>query len=240
MTIAKQSAILVVDLHEAYDDEMKGGIMRKTFLCLFSLLCFGTLAAQAGVFQSVELGFHITPDVEVYGDRRGWDLSLSFGTTLAVSESGQLELLALLDSRLTTLGASVEYLHALPEPFSAGVGLTVLWPFASETRLLLPVIGSYITATAESDSEVRGFAEISSSLVTVGKRSDGWDILPPTELPTISFGLGTNVAEDIGIRGLVTLQPVIVDTTQLIDPIGRISNRLLIIPTFSTVIENRL
>jgi hypothetical protein len=166
---------------------------------------------------------------------------LSIRTTVRFASDGELELIALIDSRLTTLGMSAQYLHPLAPPFAAGGGITMLWPFAAEERLLDPVIGSYVhgTATLDVDTGVQATTGMSFPLVTVGRRTDGWDIIPPTELPTLSLAVEGDVIESVGLRGMLTLQPVVVDTTQLVDPIGRISNRLLVIPTISAVLVNR-
>jgi len=211
-------------------------------LWLLALTLLVGAFAQAATIDTLTIGFHVTPDVEVHGDHRQWDLSLSLGAKVPMLENGALEIVVMLDSRLTSLGTSFEYLHNLPDPFSAGGGLTILWPFASETRLLAPVFASYIIGVAKIDEPLHASAGMSFPLVTVGRQSDGWDILPPTVLPTIALDFGTRSDTDspFGIHGRLTLQPVIVDAESLNRPFGRISSRLLVIPTFSGLLQNRL
>ncbi len=213
---------------------MKKGVLLAIALSLLSFTT--TTAVELG---SMSFGFHFSPAVEMQGERRVWDLSMSFGVTIDVDQSNEFEFLVIMDSSPTSLGTSISYRLSPTEPFVVGAGLTSLWAFDSDWKLVGPVIGSFVHATAcgNISLDLHGAAGTSFPLVTLAPGTDGWEMLPLVELPSLFLSVEGTVADQLALQGRVTLQPVIVDTTQFEHPLGRITDDLLILPTFSTFVR---
>ena len=204
-------------------------------------LAVGTLVSPAAVgvgIGPIFFGVHAIPSVEAGENGRTWDLSLSMGLGIKFDTSNRIEIHALSDSRLTSFGATVLYHGRLTEQLTAGLGATALWPLGGEGRLLQPLqplVEAFAHATFEHSigSAVEGQVALSFPVATFARRSDQWDLIPLAELPSISFAAVLDVAPDGALRGQITFQPVIVDTTQLERPIGRLTDNLLILPSLS-------
>ena len=213
---------------------MKKGILLA--ILLFFLSFTPTVAVE---LESMSLGFHFSPAVDTEGGSRPWDLSLSFGVITRLDQSNEIEFLVIMDSSPTSLGTSISYCLSPAEPFVVGAGLTSLWAFDSDWKLVGPVIGSFVHAAASGNisPDLHGAAGTSFPLVTLAPGTDGWEMLPLVELPSLFLSAEGAVADQLALQGRVTLQPVIVDTTQFEQPLGRITDDLLILPTFSTFVR---
>ncbi len=213
---------------------MKKGILLAILLSLLSSAT--TAAVELG---STSFGFHFSPAVDTEGGRRPWDLSLSFGVIARLDQSNKIEFLVIMDSSPTSLGTSVSYCLSPTEPFVVGAGLTSLWAFDNDWTLIGPIIGSFVHAAASGNisPDLHGAAGMSFPLVTLAPGTDGWEMLPLVELPSLFLSVEGAVADQLALQGRITLQPVIVDTTQFEHPLGRITEDLLILPTFSTYVR---
>jgi hypothetical protein len=209
--------------------------MKRTILCIVAV-CISASPAAVGVeFGPIFFGVHGIPSVEAGEGGRTWDLSLSIGLGAEFDAMNRLEVHVLTDSHLTSLGATALYHGQLTERLSGGVGATILWPLGEGQRLLRPLVEAFAHTTFEHQfgSSVGGEVSLSFPMVTLARRPDRWDLIPLAELPSLSFAAVFDVAVDGALRAQVTLQPVIVDTTQLERPIGRLTDNLLVLPSLS-------
>ncbi len=213
--------------------------MRRTLLAWAGLVVLAAIPAAALDIGPLAVGFHLTPALEAADGHRTWDLSLSFSATLQLTAGNTLEFLAMVDSKPSTLGTSLTYCHRITSVLTAGGGMTVLWPFSADDRLLKPIIGSFAHGAVRGAmaTNVIGEASVSFPLITIVHRYDGWDVVPLAELPTLTVAAEYRLAESAGLQERITLQPVITDTTQLVHPVGRISDELLVLPMFSTFLR---
>ena len=209
-----------------------------TVALAFILLCSSLVSAVQ--LESLSLGFHLIPSVERVEGRRLLDMALSFGATLGLDSENSVELMAIVDSGLSSLGTSAQFNHRVTDPLKAGLGFTVLWPFSEELELRWPILGIYAHALGRThlfDSEFWFEAAISFPLLTLANQLDGWKLLPLSELPTLSLAADVQLADQASLQPRVTFQPVITDTTVLESPIGRISDDLLILPMGSVFLR---
>jgi hypothetical protein len=211
------------------------GNMRKALLMAVSLLALGGTVAQAAGLGPVALGFHLTPSVETQDGRRVWDLSMSLGITIALDAANSVEFTGIMDSGPTALGMTVTYRGELTDHVSLGGGITALWPIADGARLRAPLFELFADASAHDGFGAGLSAEVSASLpfLTVAKRTDRWAIFPLADLPSIGLAADVRLSERGSLTCQLTLQPVIADTTALIDPFGRVTDDLLILPMLS-------
>jgi hypothetical protein len=209
--------------------------MAKTLLVVSAAMLIVVPMANAVELGAISLGFHLTPALEVEAGRRAWDLSMSFGIAIDVGARSSIELVAVVDSILSSLGATFAYYRYLSEPFTVGAGLNMFWTFETAETLRRTVIGSFAHASARTGlfTGFTGEAGFTFPLVAFARRITEWEILPLAELPSLHLAGEWAWFTSGAIEGRLTLQPVIVDTTQFRDPIGRISDDLLILPTYS-------
>jgi hypothetical protein len=209
--------------------------MKKALLVASVALLLVVPIANAVELTSISLGFHLNPAIEAEPDRSAWGLSLSLGAIASVGESSSIEVLILVDSAPSSLGATFAYHRDLADPFAVGAGLNMFWMFATEQSLIRTVLSSFAHATARTNlfPDIGGEASLSFPLVTFARQVSGWEILPLAELPAIHLAGDWHGFTGSAIEGRVTLQPVITDTTQFLNPIGRISDDLLVLPTYS-------
>ena len=153
--------------------------------------------------------------------------------------SSSVELVLVVDSLPSSLGATFLYYRDLADPFTVGGGLNMFWRFETEETLVRTVIGSFAHASARTDlfTDFVGEAGLSFPLITFARQIAGWQILPLTELPAIHLAGEWQGFTSTAIQGRIILQPVIIDTTQFEDPIGQISDSLLILPTYSAFLR---
>jgi len=177
--------------------------------------------------------------LDVDDGRRAWDLSISAGVRFDVGGSSSFELSAVVDSILSSLGATFSYAQALTEPFTIGAGLNILWRFETEDTLVQTVTGSFAHLAARQPllADLTGEAGLSLPLVSFARGGEGWKILPLAELPAVHLAGEWNGWPASVIQGRITMQPVILDTTVFENPIGRINDSLLVIPTYSTFVR---
>ena len=201
------------------------------------LLCSSLVSAVQ--LESFSLGFHLIPSVEPVEGKRLLDLTLSFGATLRLDSENSIELMAMIDSGLSSLGTSAQFNHQITNPLKAGLGFTVLWPFSEELELRWPILGTYAHASGRVAFYPAFWAEtaVSFQLLTLANQLDGWKLLPLSELPTLSLAAGIRLADQAILQPRFTFQPVITDTTVLVNPIGRISDDLLILPMGSIFLQ---
>ncbi len=213
--------------------------MNKALLVASAALLLVVPIANAVEFGSISLAFHLNPALEAEDGRHAWDLSLSLGVSATVGTSSSVELVLVVDSLPSSLGATFLYYRDLADPFTVGAGLNVFWRFETEETLVRTVIGSFAHASARTDlfTDFVGEAGLSFPLITFARQIAGWEILPLTELPTIHLAGEWQGFASTAIQGRITLQPVIIDTTQFEDPIGRISDDLLVLPTYSAFLR---
>jgi len=217
--------------------------MRRTTLlgvlaiALITGLPCGT--ARAVDFGPLTVGIHLIPAVEASEERRNWDMSLSLGMGLTLDEWNRFEVHALTDSHLTSLGFTALYFGRLSERLTAGAGLTVLWPLGESQKLLKPVLEAFAHSTGDFGIGpiTSGIVGVTFPLVAVAYRADGWDVIALAELPSLSLGADVELETDTFLRSQLTFQPVVIDTTLLERPVGRIGEHLLVIPTVSNYLR---
>ena len=197
---------------------------------VFTVLC--PLLVSAVQFKSISLGFHLIPSVEPVEGNRLLDLALSIGVAFQLDSESSINLMAMVDSGPSSLGTSAEFIHRVTDPLRVGLGFTVLWPFSEELELQWPILGTYAHASGRTYfySDVWAEAATSLPLLTLANQPDGWKLLPLSELPTLSLAVDIKLANQASLQPRVTFQPVIADTTVLVNPLGRISDDLLILP----------
>ena len=194
------------------------------------LLCSSFVSAVQ--LESLSLGFHIIPSVEPVEGRRLLDMALSFGARLQLDSESSIDLMAMVDSGVTSLGTSAQFNQRITDSLKAGLGATVLWPFSEAFELQWPILGTYAHASARTYFYPELWADASASfpLLTLANQPDGWKLLPLSELPALQLAASVRLASAASLQLQLTCQPVITDTTALVNPIGRISDDLLILP----------
>jgi hypothetical protein len=210
--------------------------MKRAILLLAVLaIALPSAAIRAVDFGPLTVGVHLIPAVEASEEGRSWDMSLSLGIGLTLDASNRFEIFALTDSRLTSLGFTAAYFGGISDRFTAGVGLTALWPLGEGQRLLRPVIEAFAHGSTEFDLGpiFRGSVGFSFSFAAVAHRLEGWEMIALAELPSLALRGDVDLEEDNVFRGQLTLQPVVTDTTSLERPIGRVNDNLLVLPTVS-------
>lgn len=199
-------------------------------------IVLSSAAIQAVNLGPLTIGVHIIPSVEEpVGEDRNWDMSLSIGVGLTLDEANRFELHALTDSHLTSLGFTAQYFGRVSDRMNAGAGLTILWPLGEGQQLLRPLLEAF--AHGESEYQLgpilRGSIGFAFPLVAAAYRLDAWDVIALADLPSLTLAGDVDLESDTFFRGKLTLQPVVTDTTLLERPMGRISDRLLVLPTVS-------
>jgi hypothetical protein len=209
--------------------------MKRAMVCVLAACVLAGPAAGGVVFGPIVFGVHGIPSVEAGAGGRTWDLSLSLGLGVEFDPLNWLEVHVLTDSHLTSLGATALYHARLTERLSGGLGTTILWPLGEGQKLLQPLVEAFAHATFEHPigSSTDGEVSLSFPMMTLARRPDKWDLIPLAELPSLSLAAVFDIAASGAVRAQVTLQPVIVDTTQLERPIGRLSDNLLVLPSLS-------
>jgi hypothetical protein len=215
------------------------GIMNKALLVAAAALLLVVPAVNAVELGTISLGFHLNPALEVEDGPRTWDLSLSLSVGAKVGTSSSVELVLVVDSGPSSLGATFSYYRHLTDPFTVGAGLNMFWRFETEETLVRTVISSFAHASARTNlfTDFVGEAGLSFPLMTFARQTTGWEILPLAELPAIHLAGEWQAFASAALQGRLTLQPVIIDTTQFEDPIGRISEDLLVLPTYSAFLR---
>lgn len=213
--------------------------MKKAALAALAVPLLVVTAAHAVELGPVSLGFHLNPALEATDGVRSWGLSISLSADVFVGAESYVELTALVDSAPSSLGATVAYHRILSGPFTAGAGLNMFWSFENEATLVRTVIGSYAHAAAQAQflPSFSGEIDLSFPLVSFARQLQGWEILPLAELPSAHLAAEWQPTNTAAIQGRLTLQPVIIDTTQFDDPIGRINDDLLVLPTYSAFLR---
>lgn len=207
---------------------------RVLWVTLAALLATSGLTAAFGL-DSVSLGIHLTPSIERILERRSWDLSLSISGIVALNATNSVECTVVVDSTPTTLGTIAEYRCDATAHFSVGAGVAVLWPFARDQSLQAPILESFARARVHGAllPSLRGDLGISLPVVTIAHSGTAWRIMPLASLPALAAGLTLVPTSSAELEARLTLQPVIVDTTAFDDPIGRLTDDLLVLPTGS-------
>jgi hypothetical protein len=209
--------------------------MSKALFLTTCLLIASGMAVQAVGFGPVALGFHLIPSVEEKHGHRAWDLSLSLGITVDLGASDSVELSAIIDSKPTALGTTVTYRHDVTDILVLGAGLTALWPITSDAQVQTPLFESFalVIASADVASGLTGEASASLPVLTLAKVTDRWTVIPLAELPSVALAGDFRLAVHGSLKLELTLQPVITDTTALVEPFGRVTDDLLILPMLS-------
>ena len=212
-------------------------MIRRAFLLSILFLFSAVVPATALELGPISLGVHLTPSVERTEARRAWDAVFSLSGAVLLDDATSLEVLIITDSGLTGLGTGVTYRRDLSDPFTVGAGASILWRV--EERLLHPIIGTFALAGMgdELRSGFTGKLELSFPLLTLARQFSGWEILPLAELPTIILHGDLDLGNQGGVEGRITLQPVIVDTEQLTNPVGMVADNLLVLPTLSAFVR---
>ena len=199
-----------------------------------------TVAALAPFAQAADLGpiiinAHFIPGVEAGESGRPWDVSFSFGLGVTFDDQSSLEIHVVTDSHVTSLGLWGHFQARVNDYLGIGAGGTILWPVADQETFLQPVIETYARAEANwrLDPITRGNANVSFPILTLADRGDAWEIIPLASLPSLSIGGAMQFVDEAELEGRLTIQPILIDTTELLRPIGRISDQLLILPTAS-------
>ncbi|MCX6092968.1 MAG: hypothetical protein NTX23_08915 [Candidatus Bipolaricaulota bacterium] len=209
--------------------------MRRVLLLAAGLIIASGVMAQSVGLGPVALGFHLIPSIEKQDGRLAWDLSLSLGIAVTFGSLDSLEFSAITDSGLTALGTTVTYHRDVTDHVGLGAGVTVLWPITGDEKLQTPLFESFARANLH-DSITSGLSgEVSASLpfLTVAKTVERWSIVPLAELPSVALAGDIYLATHGSLKLELTLQPVITDTTLLVEPFGRVTDDLLILPMLS-------
>jgi|GEM_PF-563781 len=212
----------------------------KRALCLAVVLFLALpWLASAVELSALSLGFHMIPGVERTGENRPWDLSLSFSVDIRLDAHNRIEILALVDSRLTSFGTDTQFTFEITDHLTAGAGVTVLWQFSPEQKLLWPITSAYAHAAAREwmFPELWMEAGMSFPLLTIARNNERLDLLPLAELPALHFATNVSLVDDFALELRTTLQPVITSTVLLENPIGRISDELLVLPMGSAFLR---
>ena len=230
--IRKASADKVCNLDMLPTLEDEGGIVKNAAYVALVCILLSSSLVSAVQLESLSLGFHLIPSVERAEGSKALDLALSLGATLRLDSENSIDLMVMVDSGPSSLGTSAQFNHRITEPLKAGFGFTVLWPLSEEFKLQWPILGTFAHAVTRTYFYPEFWAEASISfpLLTLANQLDGWKLLPLSELPTLSLAAGIQLVDHASLQPRVTFQPVIADTTVLRNPIGRISDDLLILP----------
>jgi hypothetical protein len=214
-------------------------MMKRAGIAVFAGLVLCSWGVSAARLESLSLGFHVIPSVERVEDRRVLDLTLSFGGTLRLDADNSIDLMVMMDSAPSSLGTSAQFNYQITDPFEAGFGITVLWPFSEDLILQWPILGTYAHAAGRTHFASASWAEaaVSFPLLTLANQLDGWTLLPLAELPTVFLSADIRLAEQASIQPRLTFQPVIIDTTVLDHPLGRVSDDLLILTMGSIYLQ---
>ncbi len=206
-------------------------VLWVTVIVLLATSC----TAGAWALGSVSIGIHLTPAIDRVEAGRAWDLSLSVSGVTLLSTSDSIECTVVVDSGPTTLGTIAEYRHDVTARFSAGVGVTILWPFSQDEKLLAPIVESFAHAAVHGAivGPLSGELGLSFPAVTIADPGDGWRVVPFSGLPALSASLALAPISSTEFEAHLTLQPVFVDTAAFTDPIGRLTDNLLLLPTVS-------
>jgi hypothetical protein len=209
--------------------------MRKALFVSACLVIICGATAGALDVGPVALGFHLIPSIEEKEGRREWDLSMSLKVTLDFTAADSLEITAIMDSIPSALGATVAYQRDVTDHVKLGAGVTVLWPITGDEELRTPLFESFARAATYDDVGGGLAVEASASLpfLTVAKMTDRWTLIPLAELPSLGLAGDIRLADHGSLRLLLTLQPVIMDTTALVEPFGRVTDDLLVLPMLS-------
>ena len=213
--------------------------MKRAIVLVASLISLGALGTYAVDLGPISLGLHLSPAVGVVDGHRTWDLSVSLGVVAEITSRDSMEILAIVDSRPTTLGLSVRYFYDITEPVELGGGLNILWAFSEDEMFVRTLIGSFAHAAVHGELFPQIWGELAGSLplLTLAHVTGTWTLLPMTELPSLHLAGEWVLNQDAAWQGRITLQPVIADVLQFEDPIGRIGDNLLIIPMYSTFLR---
>lgn len=235
------SADMVCNLDRLPTLEDEGGIVKNAAYVALACILLCSSLVSAVQLDSLSLGFHLIPAVERAEGGRLLDLALSLGATLRLDSENSIDLMVMVDSRPSSLGTSAQFNHRITDPLRAGFGFTVLWPFSEEFELQWPILGTFAHAVTRTYfyPEFWTEASVSFPLLTLANQLDGWKLLPLSELPTLYLAAGIQLAGQASLQPRVTFQPVITDTTVLRNPIGRISDELLILPLGSIFLHLR-
>jgi len=211
---------------------------RATILAVLVIL-LGVFGAFGVELDSISLGLHLSPGIDVEEGRRVWDLSISIGARAAVTDRDSLEVLAIIDSQPTTLGLSVRYCYNITDPVALGGGLNIFWAFADDEKFVRTLIGSFAHGVLRGElfSPIWGEVGTSLPLLTLAHLEDGWTFLPMTELPSLHVAAEWLINANAAWQGRLTLQPVITDVQQFVAPIGRLTDNLLLLPMYSTFLR---
>jgi hypothetical protein len=209
--------------------------MRRILLGMLVVLLAASSCAAAVGLHSLSLGLHLTPSVDRVEGRRIWDVSLSVSGTVQLDAYDSIECTVVVDSTPTTLGTIAEYRHDVTARFSAGAGMTILWSFDKDQKLLAPIVESFALATVHGAllEALDGELGVSFPIVTIANVGDKWKIIPLAGLPAVSTSLALELFRDVEFETHLTLQPVLVDATAFTDPIGRLTDNILVLPTIS-------
>ena len=218
---------------------MKGGPMKRVGVLAVSLIVLGVLGAHGVQLDSISLGLHLSPAIDVADGRRAWDLSVSIGVVAEVTNRDFIEVLAIIDSQPTTLGLSVRYAYNITDPVALGGGLNIFWAFAEDEKFVRTLIGTFAQGVLRGELFAPIWGEVGTSLplLTLAQLEGGWTFLPMTELPSLHVAAEWLINAQAAWQGRLTLQPVVIDVSQFADPIGRITDNLLILPTYSTFLR---
>ena len=210
--------------------------MKRALILGLAVVAALTTVAQAADLGPIIINAHFIPGVEATGEDRPWDVSFSFGLGITFEDESNLEIHVVTDSHVTSLGLWGHFQARVTDNLGIGAGGTILWPVANQETFMQPVIETYARAEAiwRPDPLTRGSADLSFPILTLADRGDHWEIVPLASLPSLSVGGATQFADDAALEGRLTVQPILIDTTTLTRPIGRISDQLLILPTAST------
>jgi len=213
--------------------------MKRTIVLVASLIALAAVAACAVELGPISLGLHLSPAIDAEDGQRAWDLSVSLGVVAEITMRDSMEILAIVDSRPTTLGLSVRYGYDITEPVELGGGLNILWAFSEDETFVRTLIGSFAHAAVRGELFPQIWGELGGSLplLTLAHVTSTWTLLPMTELPSLHLAGEWVLNQDAAWQGRITLQPVITDALQFEDPIGRIGDNLLIIPMYSTFLR---
>lgn len=195
------------------------------------LASFGAVGLD---LEMIKFSIALAPPLDQGAQSPSWSVAFAFGAGWRVAEGSLLEVSLASDAELRTPSATVLFRQALEEPFRLGVGTAVHWFPGRENYG--PVVAVLMSAGVETPggSAVTAGAETYFSPLTFSLDSGGWSAsLVAGLIPAFSVYGEIEAADHARAGARLTLQPLMLDTTQFARPVGRITDHLLLVPTFS-------
>jgi len=193
------------------------------------------LASGSAVSLEVaELRFSTTlwPALEQIEETRPWHVGFSTSLALNVSPEDQVVIVLSSDVHLASPSITARYCRTIAGQFTAGGGLTVtLFPQSDGVG---PRIDLFASGSAfHAATRLRTEAEAILPILFIWHDAAGWTTQAALALPSLTLSGAARLADQAWVGGRLSLRPMLMDTTVLENPVGRITSNLLLLPGFS-------